>query len=96
MLLPKLKLQEIPIDHPDSCFMFRPSAEKPFVATPGAIEMYQVEAILACLKVLQWKAIEHSGIDYLQVFEDVTKQENLWYIEDGDGGAITALLASEY
>jgi hypothetical protein len=96
MPLPTLKPQEIPTDHPDSCCMFRPSAEKPFVATPGAIEIYQVQTILACLKVLQRKAIEHNGIDYLQVFEDATKEESLWYIEDGDGGAITALLPSEY
>jgi hypothetical protein len=93
MLLPTLKPQKIPTDHPDSCCMFRPSAEKPFVATPGAIEMYWVETILACLMVLQRKAIEHNGIDYLQVFHDASKEGNLLYIEDGEGGAITALLA---
>ena len=35
----------------------------------GAIERFGNETILACLPVLQQKAIEHDGIDYLQVFE---------------------------
>ncbi|MEL7499739.1 MAG: hypothetical protein AAFN77_19205 [Planctomycetota bacterium] len=76
--------------------MFRPSVEKPFVSTPVAIELYQVETILACLLVLQQKALAHGGIDYLQVFADESKRENLWFIEDGEGGAITALLPSNY
>lgn len=78
--------------------MFQPSADKPFLATPDAIEMYQHEVILACLGVLQRKAIEKQGLDYLQVFEGekTGKPENLWYIEDGAGGAITALLPSNY
>jgi hypothetical protein len=96
--LPPLKAQEIPYDHPDSCNMFSPSAEKPFLATPDAIEMYQHEVIVACLEILRRKAVEVSGLDYLQVFdgESIGKPENLWYIEDGEGGAITALLPSNY
>jgi hypothetical protein len=96
--LPPLKAQEIPYDHAGSTNMFRPSADKPFLATPDAIEMYQHEVILACLAILQRKAIEVNGLDYLQIFdgEAIGKPENLWYIEDGDGGAITALLPSNY
>lgn len=94
--LPSLKPQEIPLDHPDSNNLFRPSAEKPFLATPDAIEMYSHEVILACLRLLQQKATEHSGLDYLQVFQDDSKPENLWFVEDGPGSAITALLPSNY
>jgi hypothetical protein len=96
--LPKLLMQEIPYDHEDSTNMFRPSPEKPFLATPDAIAMYQHEVIVACLRVLQQKAAEVGGVDYLQVFdgESIGKPENLWYIEDGPGGAITALLPSNY
>lgn len=76
--------------------MFRPGPDKPFVATPAAIEMYRTEVILACFRVLREKADEHQGLDYLQIFEDENKPEGLWFIEDGDGGAITALLPSDY
>jgi hypothetical protein len=92
----KLKSQEIPIDHPDSNNMFRPSSEKPFVATPAAVEMYTQEVIIACWQVLCRRAEEHNGLDYLQVFESDEHDENLWFIEDGSGGAITALLPSDY
>lgn len=93
---PTLQPQEIPLDDPASCEMFLPSAEKPFVATPAAIEMYGRETILACLAVLQDSAVQHAGLDYLQVFESVEKPEKLWFIEDGPGGAITSLLPSDY
>ncbi len=96
MDLPELQPQEIPLDHPDSQYMFIPSEEKPFVATPRAIEMYRLETIAACLATIQMKAVLHQGLDYLQVFVDPTKPEKLWIIEDGPGGAITALLPSEY
>jgi len=33
---------------------------------------------------------------YLQVFEDSSRSEPLWFIEDGTGGAITSLLPSDY
>ncbi len=94
--LPSLKPQEIPLDHPDSNNLFLTSTEKPFLATPDAIEMYSHEVISACLRVLQQKAIEHSGLDYLQVFQDDSKPEALWFVEDGPGGAITAMLPSNY
>ena len=93
---PRLRPQEIPLDDPQSCEMFVPSADKPFVATPAAIEMYGRETILACLAALQDSAVSSAGLDYLQVFDDPGKSEKLWFIEDGFGGAITALLPSDY
>ena len=42
------------------------------------------------------KADEHHGLDYLQVFKADDKPEDLWFIEDGEGGCITALLPSDY
>ena len=76
--------------------MFVPSVVKPFVATPAAIEMYGRETILACLAVLQDAAVANAGLDYLQVFESPDTSERLWFIEDGSGGAITAMLPSDY
>ncbi len=93
---PNLRPQEIPLDDPASCEMFVPSTDKPFVATPAAIEMYGRETILACLAVLQDSAVANAGLDDLQVFDDQSKSEKLWFIEDGSGGAITALLPSDY
>ena len=95
MPLPTLKTQEIPFDNPDSCNFFRPCDKKPFLATPAALAAY-ADDIFACLATLQRLAREHDGIDYLQVFTDPSKPEPLWFIEDGDGGAITALLPSDY
>jgi hypothetical protein len=93
---PVLKQQEVPHDSPESRNFFQPSADKPFVATPAAIREYQHETIIRCLSVLQEQARRFNGIDYLQVFVDVDKTEDLWFIEDGPGGAITALLPSDY
>ena len=45
------------------------------------------------LAVLQETADRHHGLDYLQVFQDIDKPENLWFIQDS---AITALLPSDY
>ncbi len=95
MQKPILKVQEIPYDHPDSRYMFKPGAEKPFLATPAAIESYR-HAIHACLAELQALAEQKRGLDYLQVFDDPEKAEALWFIEDDTGGAITALLPSDY
>jgi hypothetical protein len=95
MPLPTLKPQEIPFDDPDSCNFFRPGDKKPFLATPAALAAYS-DVIFPCLATLQHLAREHEGIDYLQVFTDPSKPEPLWFIEDGDGGAITALLPSDY
>ena len=93
---PSLKPQEIPLDDPDSNNMFLPGPEKPLVATPAAIAMYTHQVILACWQILRQKADEHKGLDYLQVFESDKHDENLWFMEDGEGGAITALLPSDY
>ncbi len=41
METPILKVQEIPYDHPDSRYMFQPRPDKPFLATPAAIEVYR-------------------------------------------------------
>lgn len=95
MPLPTLKPQEIPFDHPDSTCMFLPGPEKPFVATPAAMDTYG-DSIIACLRALQCLAKQHRGLDYLQVFDCPGKPEPLWLIEDGEGGAITALLPSDY
>jgi len=95
MSFPTLKPQEIPFDHADSSCLFRPSRDKPFLATPAALSLYG-DAIPACLASLQTLALVHNGLDYLQVFTDPEKAEALWFIEDGPGGAITALLPSDY
>ncbi len=96
MKLPPLKSQEIPLDHPDSICRFRSDGAKLFVTTPGARELYGDPVICGCLSILQALAEQHDGLDYLQSFFDDSKAEPLWFIEDGDGGAITALLPSEY
>ena len=75
--------------------MFQPGPMKPFVATRAALELYGND-ICKCLAILQRKAEEHGGLDYLQVFDGPPNQEPLWFIEDGKGGAITALLPSDY
>jgi hypothetical protein len=92
---PVLKVQEIPYDHPDSRYMFQPGPEQPFLSTPAAIAMYR-ETIYNCLMQLQELAREKSGIDYLQVFDDPDRPEGLWFMEDDEGRAITALLPSDY
>lgn len=76
--------------------MFLPGTDKPFLATPTAINLYSNEVILTCWQILRQKADAHNGLDYLQVFESDDPEENLWFIEDGPGGAITALLPSDY
>jgi hypothetical protein len=94
--IPTLKPQEIPFDHPDSTCMFLPGLSRPFVATRAAMELYGPLTIFGCLDELRRLAQEHQGLDYLQVFTDASKPEPLWFIEDGAGGAITALLPSDY
>lgn len=95
-MLPELQPQEIPFDSPESANYFLPCPDKPFTATPAAIELYTAETIVACLRVLRAKADEQQGLDYLQVFRSGDKPEDLWFIEDGEGGCITALLPSDY
>lgn len=94
--LPALKQQEIPFDDPRSNCRFQNSHLKPFVVTPAALEAYGNEMTIRCLWRLQDLAEKHNGIDYLQVFTDPSKPEPLWFIEDGTGGPITALLPSDY
>jgi len=91
-----LQPQAIPFEHPDSFNMFQPSAEKPLVATPGAIESFSHETVVECWKLLHDLAKEKQGIDYLQVFVRDHDESKLWFIEDGEGGAITALTPDEY
>jgi hypothetical protein len=95
MHLPTLKSQEIPLDDPSSNCRFVPSAEKPFLATPAAIDAYGT-IIVPCLVTLQRQAALHGGLYWIQVFEDPSRPEALWFIEDGPGGAITTLLPSDY
>ena len=90
----RLKPQESSFDDPQSNCFFLPGSDKPFVVTTAAHDAYGTD-ILPCLCTLQEKARKHGGIDYLQVFES-KKPEPLWFIEDGPGGAITALLPSDY
>lgn len=94
MSLPTLKPQEVPFDSPQSCNMFVPG-RKPLLATPAAMKAFG-DVIPQCLSQLQALAVLHHGLDSLQVFTDPTKPEALWFIEDGEGGAITALLPSDY
>ncbi len=91
-----LQPQEIPFDDSDSFNMFRPSPEKPLLATPGAIEEFSHETILACWNVLTDLAVEKKGLDYLQVFVRDDDGQRLWFVEDGPEGAITALTPAEY
>jgi hypothetical protein len=91
----RLKPQEIPVDDPASTCYFTPSADKPFLATPAALDAYGADTVLDCLLRLRTAAVRHQGLDYLQVFQS-DKPEPLWFIEDGPGGAITALLPSDY
>lgn len=90
-----LQEQEIPFGSPESVNYFSPSNDKPFVATPAALEKFTRDELISCLCTLQQLAKEKGGIDYLQVFVDEMRGK-LWFLEDGDGGAITAMLPSDY
>jgi hypothetical protein len=89
-----LKPQEIPLDHPDSRYFF---TTQPFLATPSALNVYGKEVIANCLIYLQRQAKQYNGLDYLQVFRDtIGNRPALWFIDDGEGGATTALLPEDY
>jgi hypothetical protein len=94
--MPTLKPQEIATEDPRSRYTFVPTPAKPFVVTRPALDLYGEDTIFACLYRLQALAMRHAGLDYLQVFTDSSKTEPLWFIEDDAGGAITALLPSDY
>ena len=66
------------------------------MATHNAVNMFGETIILEKLRELQTIARNHQGLDYLQVFENQNGSPNLWFIEDGPGGAITALLPEDY
>ena len=92
----KLNPQEVPYDSSESCWMFTPTTTKRFVVTNTAFETFGPRVILRCLSHLQEEARRYDGLDKLQVFEDQATHKKLWFIEDGDGGAITALLPDDY
>ena len=92
----KLKPQEISFDSSESSWTFCPTTTKPFVVTRTAFETFGESTIFRCLLHLQEEARRHGGLDHLQVFEDQATREQLWFIEDGEGGAITALLPDDY
>ncbi len=87
--------QEIPLDDPRSTYSFFPE-QKPFLVTSAVSQTIPHSAILACLHQLMLFAKKHNGLDYLQSFKVEGCSEALWFIEDGDGGAITALFPSDY
>lgn len=89
------KPQEISLDDPSSTFMFLP-IKKPFVVTAAVATAIPEAVVVACLHQLMWFADKHRGLDYLQSFTVQGSAESLWFIEDGDGGAITALFPSDY
>lgn len=90
------KTQEIAFDDPRSQWMFQPSPVKPFLITRAVDQQFGGSLPLQCLLRLQMLAKLQHGLDYLQVFQIDGFVEDLWFIEDGDGGAITALLPSDY
>ena len=90
----RLNPQEIALEDPMSKYHFD---TQPFVATRNALDTYGVEVIGSCLFYLQEQARQYNGLDYLQVFEDLDgRKSNLWFIDDGESGATTALLPEDY
>ena len=90
----RLKPQEIPVDDPHSNYFF---TTEPFLATPSALSVYGEEIVVRCLAYLQRQAKQYDGLDYLQVFQDTLgSRPALWFIDDGEGGATTALLPEDY
>lgn len=89
-----LQQQEIPLDDPNSRFMFT----KNFVSTTNAFHLFGSEVLFACLLRIQARAREHDGLDYLQIFKNLEKirhdGKDLWFIEDG--AVVTALLPEDY
>ena len=85
--------QEPSFDHPDSRCRFRLDGTKPVVATREALAEFSRDEILKALLLLEEKAVEHDGLDYLQSFKDELERR-LWVIENDE--AITALLPEDY
>jgi hypothetical protein len=89
------RFQEIPLDHPNSSYMFCP-VDKPFVATTAIHRCIPFPVIMACLQRLIAFAKKHDGLDYLQIFDVEGSQERIWFIDDGGDAPITALFPSDY
>ncbi len=87
------RLQEVAFSSPESCCFFRIDGSKAVVSTPTALRLFGMEKIARVFAWLEARALEHQGLDYLQVFED-RQGHRLWVIEDGQ--AITALLPEDY
>jgi hypothetical protein len=90
------KIQEVPLNSPASCYRFSCFGDKPVVVSKAAHEHFGPQIISACFLELQAFAVAKDGLDYLQVFYISDSIEPLWIIEDGAGGAITALLPGDY
>jgi hypothetical protein len=89
-----LKPQEISIEDPKSRYYF---TTQPFLATPNALNVYGEMVVIDCLSYLRRQAQQYEGLDYLQVFKDIERgRPDLWFIDDGEGGATTALLPEDY
>jgi hypothetical protein len=92
----RYRIQEVDFDDDRSICDFRPGEGKPFLITRGVQDEFGISLPSECLSRLMAMASLHDGIDYLQVFEIPELDQKIWLIDDGDGGAITALLPSEY
>ena len=85
--------QELSFDDSESRWHFRLDGSKPVVSTQNATTEFTREEILSVLQLLERKAFEHCGLDYLQTFKD-EMHRRLWMIENDE--AITALLPEDY
>lgn len=94
----KWKPQELAFDDPRCRFFFDP-VRKQVVATRGALAEFTGGEIARALEVLRLAAVDHGGLDYLQVFE-AEDGRRLWVIEDGapddPEGVVTVLTPAEY
>jgi len=89
----KYKQQEPAFDSPESCWHYRLDGSK-FVGTTSAASVeFTREEIIGVLELLQQKAVEHNGLDYLQTFED-EEGRRLWVTENSE--AIMAMLPSDW
>ena len=96
LLLPAFKQQDIPFDDPNSECHFRTDCPNQLLITPGAHELYGDTVIRICVAIIQAEASQYDGLSYLQIFEDGSKPEPLWFIDDDDNGVVTVLLPSEH
>ena len=93
----KLVPQEIPFDDPDSNCSFRPEAEGlRLVVCPRAIELYSLEVITKCLRVLQQQASNRGGSHESQKFEAGDDREPLYFLQEESEYSISVSVPSEY